>query len=97
MDFNFGFSIAPVEFFKIGFVYFIAWSMSRKVEIDKDHRIRSEFSIFFPYFIIFIIAIFFIAYLQKDLGQSVVLGQLLLFYHIWLEVQANLSLKLWAF
>ena len=70
----FGFSIAPVEFFKIGFVYFIAWSMSRKVEIDKDHRIRSEFSIFFPYFIIFIIAIFFIAYLQKDLGQSVVLG-----------------------
>jgi len=69
-----GFSLAPVEFFKIGFVYFIAWSMSRKVEIDKNHKLRSEFSIFFPYFIIFIIAIFFIAYLQKDLGQSVVLG-----------------------
>ncbi len=69
-----GFSLAPVEFFKIGFVYFIAWSMSRKVEIDKNHKLRSEFSIFFPYFVIFIIAIFFIAYLQKDLGQSVVLG-----------------------
>ena len=26
----FGFSLAPVEFFKIGFVYFLAWSFSRR-------------------------------------------------------------------
>ena len=69
-----GFSLAPVEFFKIGFVYFISWSMSRKIEVDNQHRLKSEFVIFFPYLIIFLIAVFFITVLQKDLGQSVILG-----------------------
>jgi len=26
-----GFSLAPVEFFKVGFVYFLAWSFTRKL------------------------------------------------------------------
>jgi cell division protein FtsW len=70
----FGFSIAPVEFFKVGFIYFIAWSMSRKVEIDREHKFRTEFKIFFPYFFAYGIAVLFITVIQKDLGQSVVLG-----------------------
>jgi cell division protein FtsW len=69
----FGFSIAPVEFFKIGFVYFLAWSMSRKLDNTTKH-FQDEFKIFFPYIAVFIISIFFIAVMQKDLGQSVVLG-----------------------
>jgi len=70
----FGFSIAPVEFFKIGFIYFISWSMARKIEVDSQHRFRSELLMFLPYLIIFIISVFFITVLQKDLGQSVILG-----------------------
>ena len=30
-----GFSLAPVEFFKIGFVYFLAWSFARKLDEHK--------------------------------------------------------------
>lgn len=30
-----GFSLAPVEFFKIGFVYFLAWSFSRKIRASR--------------------------------------------------------------
>lgn len=79
----FGFSIAPVEFFKIGFVYFIAWSMSRKIEIDKQHKFKSELIIFLPYLLVFIISVFFITVLQKDLGQSVILaGTLLLISYL---------------
>jgi len=69
-----GFSLAPVEFFKIGFVYFISWSMSRKVTVDENHKFKSELVIFFPYLVIFLISVFFITVLQKDLGQSVILG-----------------------
>jgi len=70
----FGFSIAPVEFFKIGFIYFISWSMARKIEVDNQNKFRSELLMFLPYLIIFIISVFFITVLQKDLGQSVILG-----------------------
>jgi cell division protein FtsW len=69
----FGFSLAPVEFFKIGFVYFLAWSMSRKLD-DNEMHFRDELQIFVPYLAIFIISIFFIGVMQKDLGQSVVLA-----------------------
>jgi len=72
------FSIAPVEFFKIGFIYFISWSMSRKVEINHQYRFVSEFKIFFPYFVVYLISVLFITVIQKDLGQSVVLGTALI-------------------
>lgn len=69
-----GFSIAPVEFFKIGFVYFLAWSFSRKFDGGKIHTIGDEFKRFLPYAGIFMIAVFLIAFLQNDLGQVVVLA-----------------------
>ena len=74
-----GFSLAPVEFFKVGFVYFLAWSFSRKLGDHADMGLLSEFKRFAPYGVIFIGAMFIIAFLQKDLGQVVVLGLTLLF------------------
>ncbi|MBN2824959.1 MAG: FtsW/RodA/SpoVE family cell cycle protein [Campylobacterales bacterium] len=68
------FSIAPVEFFKIGFVFFLAWSFSRKL-LDRDTMsFKEEIKVFFPYIIVFFVAVLLIAILQKDLGQVVVLG-----------------------
>jgi len=68
------FSIAPVEFFKIGFVFFLAWSFSRKL-LDRDAMsFKEEVKVFFPYIIVFFVAVLLIAILQKDLGQVVVLG-----------------------
>ncbi len=75
----FGFSLAPVEFFKIGFVYFLAWSFSRKLGHHDGMGLRNEFIRFAPYGVMFIGAMFIIAFVQNDLGQVVVLGLTLLF------------------
>jgi len=75
----FGFSLAPVEFFKIGFVYFLAWSFSRKLGHHGGMGVKGEFVRFIPYGFIFVGAMFIIAFVQNDLGQVVVLGLTLLF------------------
>ena len=75
----FGFSLAPVEFFKVGFVYFLAWSFSRKLGHHDGMGIKQEFIRFAPYGVVFIGAMFVIAFVQNDLGQVVVLGLTLLF------------------
>ena len=75
----FGFSLAPVEFFKIGFIYFLAWSFSRKLGHHDGMGLASEFKRFMPYAIVFIGAMFIIAFVQNDLGQVVVLALTLLF------------------
>jgi cell division protein FtsW len=78
-----GFSLAPVEFFKVGFVYFLAWSFSRKLGHHNDMGVVNEFKRFLPYGVVFGAAMFIIAFLQKDLGQVVVLGATLLFLLIF--------------
>ena len=75
----FGFSLAPVEFFKIGFVYFLAWSFSRKLGHHDGMGIKQEFIRFAPYGVVFVGAMFVIAFVQNDLGQVVALGLTLLF------------------
>ena len=74
-----GFSIAPVEFFKIGFVYFLAWSFSRKLGHHGGMGLVNEFKRFVPYALVFVASMFIIAFVQSDLGQVVVLGMTLLF------------------
>jgi len=78
-------SLAPVEFFKIGFTYFIAWSFSRRVlpkhiERSKEFRytLKEELSMLLPYLIIFVAVMFTIAIFQNDLGQVVLLALTLL-------------------
>jgi cell division protein FtsW len=67
-------SLAPVEFFKVGFVFFLAWSFSRKFTKRRDMGFIEEIRSFMPYIIVFLIAVVIIAVFQKDLGQVVVLG-----------------------
>ncbi len=67
-------SIAPVEFFKIGFVFFLSWSFSRKMISLKSLSLWVEFKMLFPYLMIFGFAVLLIAVFQKDLGQVVVLA-----------------------
>ncbi|RUM71726.1 MAG: cell division protein [Sulfurovum sp.] len=71
-------SLAPVEFFKVGFVFFLAWSFARKL-LDKDSMgILEELRTFAPYLLVFFVAVVLIAVFQKDLGQVVVLGATLM-------------------
>ncbi len=71
-------SVAPVEFFKVGFVFFLAWSFSRKLLNKEKMGFFEEIRTFFPYIAIFLVAVVIIAVFQKDLGQVVVLGATLM-------------------
>ena len=73
-----GFSFAPVEFFKIGFVYFLAWSFARKLDDDKK-PLKDELMLILPYLGLFVLVIYLIAIMQNDLGQVVVLALTLAF------------------
>lgn len=86
-----GFSLSPVEFFKIGFIYFLSWSFHRKV-IDKPKAIglKNEALLLAPYFLTFFVVVFIVAFLQKDLGQVVLLGVIL----VVLMIFANRSFKI---
>ena len=68
-----GFSIAPVEFFKVGFVFFLAWSFSRKIQHDAQ-SLKEEIVTFLPYTAAFAVVVYLIAIMQNDLGQVIVLG-----------------------
>ncbi|MDQ7086063.1 MAG: FtsW/RodA/SpoVE family cell cycle protein [Sulfurovum sp.] len=72
------FSVAPVEFFKVGFVFFIVWSFSRKLFNKKKMTFVEELQAYAPYLFLFVIAVIIIAVFQKDLGQVVVLGATLM-------------------
>lgn len=67
------FSLSPVEFFKIGFIVFLAWSFSRKFSFEKK-TLKEEMKLFAPYIALFLLAVFLIAVLQNDLGQIFLLG-----------------------
>jgi len=73
-----GFSFAPVEFFKIGFVYFLAWSFARKLD-DSKKPLKEEMKLILPYVGLFLLVIYLIAIMQNDLGQVVVLALTLAF------------------
>lgn len=86
-----GISLSPVEFFKIGFIYFLSWSFHRKV-IDQPKKLglKDEALLLAPYFLTFFIVVFIVAFLQKDLGQVVLLGIIL----VVLLIFANRSFKI---
>ncbi len=86
----FGFSVAPVEFFKVGFVFFLAWSFSRKFNNDMPKKLSYEIKLIAPYLFLFLIAVLSIALFQNDIGQVTVLGLTLAFMLVF----AGRSLKL---
>jgi len=72
-------SIAPTEFFKYGFLFFISWSFARKQdELKNSNSLLKEFAILIPYFALLMVVVAFIAIGQKDLGETVVITVTLL-------------------
>lgn len=67
-------SLAPIEFFKVGFVAFLAWSFSRKFAKTTKMKYKEEFRRFAPYLGLYGLVVILVAIFQKDLGQVVVLG-----------------------
>ena len=73
-----GFSLSPVEFFKIGFIFFLSNSFYRILIPHKGVPFLDELKLLIPYGFVFLIIVFLIAILQKDLGQVVLLGAVFL-------------------
>lgn len=86
-----GFSLSPVEFFKIGFIYFLAWSFHRRLlDQPKKMKLFDEVMLLMPYFGVFGLVVVLVAFLQKDLGQIVLLGVILFIMMLF----ANRSFKI---
>ena len=71
------FKFAPVEFFKIGVIFFLSWSFTRKVK--KFRSLKEEIKMIIPYFIILGGFWYLILAYQSDLGQVIVMGLLFAF------------------
>jgi cell division protein FtsW len=72
-------SIAPTEFFKFGFLFFVSWSLARKHnELVSKNSLVNEFTLLIPYFALLGVVVVFIAVGQKDLGETVVITVTLL-------------------
>lgn len=72
-----GFSIAPLEFFKIGFVMFLAVNLTKAFHLNQKIELKYEILGLLPYlfFIVFCYAI--IVVFQNDFGQLFVLSLIL--------------------
>ena len=68
-----GISLSPVEFFKIGFIYLLAYSFTKRIVGKIGLSLREELKLLIPYAVIFGLVVLLIAIFQKDLGQIVVL------------------------
>jgi len=66
-----GFKFSPVEFFKIGVIFFLSWSFTRKVK--KTKSLKEEFTLIIPYLLVLGIFWVFIIFLLSDLGQVMVM------------------------
>ena len=85
-------SLSPVEYFKVGFVFFLGWSFSRKMLEHNTLSLIEEARMIFPYLLVFAVAVVLIAILQKDLGQVAILAMTLMVLFMF----AGRSVKLFA-
>ena len=88
-----GISLAPIEFFKVGFVYFLAWSFSRKIELSHHISFKEDIKRFLPYLVLFIIVVYLVAIMQNDFGQVMVLGFVLLVMGLMAGISSRLFLS----
>lgn len=69
-----GFSFAPLEFFKIGFVFFLAWSFTRKFSHHKSLTLVDEVKKFLPHIVVFMVCMGIVVVFQNDFGQVFLLA-----------------------
>jgi len=70
----FGMSIAPVEFFKIGIIYFFAWGFSRKLRSSHFRTLKEEIQVIVPYILIIGFIGGYVILFQSDLGQVLLIA-----------------------
>ncbi|RDU69361.1 FtsW/RodA/SpoVE family cell cycle protein [Helicobacter brantae] len=71
------FSIAPLEFFKIGFVMFLAINLTKNFRLDKKVELKSEIVSLLPYLGLIVMCYGAIVVFQNDFGQVFVMSLIL--------------------
>ena len=71
------FSIAPLEFFKIGFVMFLAVNLTKHFHLDQRVELGNEMRSFLPYLALIVVCYGAIVIFQNDFGQVFVLSLVL--------------------
>jgi len=71
------FKFAPVEFFKIGVIFFLSWSFTRQVK--GGYSFKEEIKLIMRYIIILGVFWYLILAYQSDLGQVMVMGLIFAF------------------
>jgi cell division protein FtsW len=65
--------ISPLEFFKVGLIFFFAWSFSRKLLPRNFHSLKEELLALVPYlFLLSVVAIITVIF-QSDLGETLLI------------------------
>ena len=91
-----GISLAPTEFFKVGFVVALAWSFERQIKLDKETVIQELLSLI-RYFVVFLVIVYFILIEQNDFGQTIVLGTVLIIMIFFAGISVRFFTVLGAF
>jgi cell division protein FtsW len=85
------FNIAPIEFFKIGLIGFLAYNLSNVAEIeDRFKYIKQELLIIIPFLVVLIGVSYITIFRQSDLGQTIMIW--LIFIVMWFFIGANTRL-----
>lgn len=72
-----GFSLAPLEFFKIGFVMFLAINLTKNFHLDRRIELKEEIFSLLPYLVFIVICYGAIVVFQNDFGQVFVMSLIL--------------------
>lgn len=91
-----GFSIAPIEFFKIGFIFLLSFSFQRRLVDLPKVKFIEEIELLVPQMIVSFIALYLIAVEQKDFGQTMVLISVLFFLLIFSNRSWKLFLSIFS-
>ena len=85
----FGFTISPIEFFKIGIIYLFAWGFSRRLARIRFKSLKKEFKIVLPYLLILILIGLYILLFQNDLGEVLLIMMIFSVMLIFTQVQGK--------
>jgi len=81
--------ISPIEFFKIGLIYFFAWGFSTKLFTSHSRSLKEEMKDLTIFLIVLGITAFFVIFNQSDLGETLLI--FIIFYIMLIFTQVSLK------
>jgi len=87
-------NISPLEFLKIGIIFFFSWSFSRKLIPKHFPTFKDEFFAIIPYLILLAFVAFFVVIFQSDLGETLLILSVFTIMLLFTKVSSKVFLFL---